>query len=44
LEVIIVKGVLVDAVKVEAVIIVKEEKEHLYRLVVIAYTRILSKI
>jgi phenylacetate-coenzyme A ligase PaaK-like adenylate-forming protein len=44
LEVIIVKGVSVNAVEVEVVIIVKEEGEHLYQLVVIALTRILSKI
>ena len=37
------KGVLVDAVEVRVVIIVKEAREHLYRLVVIALTRIFSK-
>jgi hypothetical protein len=44
LKVIIVKGVLIDAIEVEVVIIIKEEGEHLYRLVIIAFTRIFSKI
>ena len=38
------KGVLVDAIEVGVIIIIKEAREHLYRLVVIAFTRILSKI
>jgi hypothetical protein len=33
----------VDAVEVEVVTIVEEEGEHLHRLVVIALTRILSR-
>jgi len=33
----------VDAVEVGVIIIVEEAGEHLYRLVVIAFTRIFSK-
>jgi hypothetical protein len=44
LKVIIIKGVLVNAIEVEVITIIKEEREHLYRLVVIALTRIFSKI
>ena len=38
------KGVLVDAVEVGVVIIVEEAREHLHQLVIIAFTRIFSKI
>jgi hypothetical protein len=43
LKVIIVKGVSVDVVEVEVITIVEKEGEHLYRLVIIALTRILSR-